>query len=59
MLKKDSSFDDFLVSTILGDISDPSGSDNFNFLSRKIVVGLDEQGMIKRNDFDNEKKLAA
>ena len=54
MFKKDSSFEDFLVATILGDIFDPSGSGNFDFLSRKIVDGLDAHGMIKRNDFDNE-----
>ena len=59
MLKKDSSFEDFLVSTILGDIFDPSGSDNFDFASRKIVDGLDARGMIKINDFDIEKILAA
>ena len=59
MLKKDSSFEDFLVSTILGDIFDPSGSDNFDFVSRKIVDGFDANGMIKRNDFDNKKDLAA
>ena len=59
MVKKASDFDDFLVATILADIFDPSGSDNFDFASRKIVDGLDERGMIKINDFDNEKDLAA
>ena len=54
MFKKDSSFENFLVSTILGDIFDLSGSCNFDFVSRKIVDGLDAHGMIKRNDFDNE-----
>ena len=59
MLKTNSSFDDFLVATILADIFDPSGSDNFDFVSRKIVDGLDSHGMIERNDVDNEKNLAA
>ena len=59
MLKKNSSFDDFLVATILADIFDPSGSDDFDFVSRKIVDGLDAYGIIKRNDFDEEKDLAA
>ena len=59
MLKTNSSFDDFLVATILADIFDPSGSDNFDFVSRKIVDGLDAHGMIERNDVDNEKNLAA
>ena len=59
MVKKASDFDDFLVATILADIFDPSGSDNFDFASRKIVDRLDAHGMIKINDFDNEKNLAA
>ena len=59
MLKKASDFDEFLVTMILADIFDPSGSDDFDFISRKIVDGLDVHGMIKRNDFDNEEDLAA
>jgi len=59
MVKKSSSFDDFLVATILADIFDPSGSDDFDFVSRKIVNGLDDFGMIKSNDFDNKEDLAA
>ena len=59
MVKKTSDFDDFLVATILADIFEPSGSDNFDFVSRKIVEGLDAHGMIKRNDLDNGKELAA
>ena len=59
MLKTNLSFDDFLVATILADIFDPSGSDDIDYVSRKIVDGLDAQGMIKRNEFDNEKALAA
>jgi hypothetical protein len=59
MVKKASDFDDFLVATILADIFDPSGSDDFDFVSRKIVNGLDDFGMIKSNDFDNKEDLAA
>ena len=59
MVKKASDFDDFLVATILADIFDPSGSDDFDFVSRKIVKGLDAFGMIKSNDFDNKEDLAA
>ena len=59
MIKKASDFDEFLVATILADIFDPSGSDDFDFVSRKIVDGLDANGMIKSHDFDNEKNLAA
>ena len=59
MVKKASDFDDFLVSTILADIFDPSGSDDIDFVSRKIVDGLDAYGMIKSNDFNNKEDLAA
>ena len=59
MVKKASDFDDFLVATILADIFDPSGSDDIDFVSRKIVDGLDAFGMIKSHDSDNEEDLAA
>tara|TARA_B100001029_G_C14706831_1_gene257894 strand:- start:214 stop:393 length:180 start_codon:yes stop_codon:yes gene_type:complete len=59
MFKKSSSLDEFLVATILADIFDPSGSDDIDFVSRKIVDGLDVCGMIKNKDFDNEESLAA
>ena len=59
MVKKSSDFDDFLVATILADIFDPSGSDDIEFVSRKIVDGLDAHGMIKSNDFNNKEDLAA
>ena len=59
MLKKSSSFDEFLVATILADIFDPSGSDDIDYVSKKIVDGLDAQGMIKSIDLENEKEIAA
>ena len=59
MVKKTSNFDDFLVATILADIFDPSGSDDMDYVSKKIVDGLDSLGMIKSHDFDNEADLAA
>ena len=59
MFKKSSSLDEFLVATILADIFDPSGSDDIDFVSRKIVDGLDAFGMIKSHDSDNEEDLAA
>ena len=59
MVKKASDFDDFLVATILADIFDPSGSDDFDFVSRKIINGLDAYGMIKSNVFNNKEDLAA
>jgi len=59
MVKKTSDFDDFIVATILADIFDPSGSDDIDFVSRKIVDGLDAYGMIKSNHFNNKEDLAA
>ena len=59
MVKKASDFDDFLVATILADIFAPSGSDDIDFVSRKIVDGLDAYGMIKIPDSDNEEGIAA
>ena len=59
MVKKTSDFDDFLVTTILADIFDPSGSDDMDYVSKKIVHGLDACGMIKSHDFDNGEDLAA
>ena len=59
MVKKTSNFDDFLVATILADIFDPSGSDDMDYVSKKIVDGLDSCGMIKSHDFDNEEDIAA
>ena len=59
MVKKASSFDEFLVATLLADLFDPSGSDDFDFVSRKIVDGLDAHGMIKRHKYEEEEDLAA
>ena len=36
MAEKSSSFDEFLVVTILADFFDPSGSDDIDLVSRKI-----------------------
>ena len=59
MVKNTSDFDDFLVATILADIFDPSGSDDIDYVSRKIVDGLNSHGIIKGHDFDNEEDMAA
>jgi len=59
MVKKISDFDDFLVATILADIFDPSGSDDIDLVSRKIVDGLDSYGMIKSHEFENDEDKAA
>ncbi len=59
MVKKASSFDEFFVAAILADIFDPSGSDDIDFLSGKIVDGLDAYGMIKSHECRNQEDLAA
>ena len=59
MSKKASDFDDFLIATILADLFDPSGSDNFDFVSKKIVDGLIDNGLMKNEDFKDEENIAA
>ena len=57
--KKASDFDDFLIATILADLFDPSGSENLELVSKKIVDGLIENGLIKNEKFEVEGDIAA
>ena len=59
MSKKASDFDDFLIATILADLFDPSGSDDLNLISKKIIDGLIDNGIIKKEDFESEEDIAA
>ena len=59
MNKKASDFDDFLITTILADLFDPSGSENLEFVSKEIVDGLIENGLMKNERFENEGDIAA
>ena len=59
MSKKSSDFDDFLIATVLADLFDPSGSDDLEFISKKIVDGLIDNGLIKNKDFENKEDIAA
>ena len=59
MNKKASDFDDFLIATILADLFDPSGSDDLDFVSNKIVNGLIENGIIKNENITDEEDIAA
>ncbi len=59
MEKKASSFDEFIVATILADIFDPSGSDDIDLIAKNIVDGLDAYGIIKGPEFVNEDDIAA
>ena len=59
MSEKNSNFDDFLIATILSDIFDPSGSDDLDFVSEKIVNGLINNGIMKNDNFVEEEDIAA
>ena len=59
MNKKASDFDDFLIATILADLFDPSGSENPEFVSEKIVDGLIRNGLLQNDIFENEGDIAA
>ena len=53
MNKKASDFDDFLIATLLADLFDPSGSDDLDFVSQKIVDGLIANGIINDEDVED------
>ena len=59
MNKKASDFDDFLIATILADLFDPTGSENLEFVSKEIVDGLIENGLMKNEKFQDEGDIAA
>ena len=59
MSKKASDFDDFLIATVLADLFDPSGSDDFDFISKKIVDGLIDNRLIKNKGDEDEEVIAA
>ena len=59
MSEKTSDFDDFLIATILADLFDPSGSDDLDFVSKKIVNGLINNGIMKNDNFVEEEDIAA
>ena len=59
MNEKASDFDDFLIATILADLFDPTGSENLEFVSKKIVDGLIENGLMKKENFEDEGDIAA
>ena len=57
MNKKDSA-DDFLYNYI-GWLFDPTGSENLEFVSKKIVDGLIENELMKKENFEDERDIAA
>ena len=54
MIKKASDFDDYFVATLLADLFDPSGSDDIDFVAKKIVNGLEEHRIIEFNDIKDK-----
>ena len=59
MNKKASDFDDFLIATLLADLFDHSGSDDLDFVSKKIVDGLIANGIINDEDVLDVEDIAA
>ena len=64
MIRKASDFDDFFVATLLADLFDPSGSDDLEVVAKKIINGLEENGIIdyknaEDEDFENEELIAS
>ena len=64
MIRKASDFDDFFVATLLADLFDPSGSDDIDFVAKKIINGLEEYGIIdykntEDEDFEDEELIAS
>ena len=58
MKKEACDFNDFLVATILADLFDPSGSENLEFVSEKIVDGLIRNGLLQNEKFEDEGDIA-
>ena len=59
MMKKASDFDEFFVATVLADLFDSTGSDDPDFVAQKIVEGLKENGLLIREELDDEEHIAA
>ena len=54
MIRKASDFDDFFVATLLADLFDPSGSDDIDFVAKKIINGLEEYGILDYKNIDDQ-----
>ena len=59
MKKKASDFDEFFIATLLADLFDPTGSDDLDFVSKKIVDGLIDNKIINNEYFDDEEPIAS
>ena len=54
MIKKTLDLNDFFIATLLGDLFDPSGSDDIEFVAKKIVNGLEKHRIIDCKDIKDE-----
>ncbi len=59
MKKKSSDFDEFFVATLLADLFDSTGSDDPDFVSQKILDGLNENGLLHNEELDDDELMAA
>ena len=59
MKNKASDFDEFLIATLLADLFDPTGSEDPDFVAKKIVDGLIDNEIIKSGNFENEEPIAS
>ena len=59
MKKKSSDFDEFFIATLLADLFDPTGSDDLDFVSKKIVDGLVDNKIINNEYSDDEEPIAS
>ena len=59
MNQKASDFDEFFVATVLADLFDPTGSDDVDYVTEKIVDGLKENGLLHHEELDDDELMAA
>ena len=52
-------FDEFFIATVLADLFDSTGSEDLDFVAKKITDGLLENGLIKNIQIDNDDELIA
>tara|TARA_Y100001968_G_C19146168_1_gene613882 strand:- start:460 stop:639 length:180 start_codon:yes stop_codon:yes gene_type:complete len=59
MNQKTSDFDEILAATLLADLFDPTGSNDPDFVAKKIVDGLKQNGLLDHETSDDDELMAA
>ena len=59
MANKASDFDEFIITTVLADLFDSTGSDDPDFVAQKIVTGLGENGLLNNEKSEDDEIVAA